>query len=368
VPILAERTFFHELSLEGAARYSDYSTIGGAFTWSVSGIYAPVRDLRLRGTYSQATRAPNIFELFSPQQGTVFRPADPCDQETIDALVAANDPNAQNRIANCLADVGPNFSDPLTARFPGTTGGNPALGEETAKTFTVGAVVQPRFLPGFTLSGDYYNITIEDAIAAVSAQDIVDNCYDSESFPNQFCDLFERGPNGGLSFLRQTQINFGKIETAGVDVSFNYNFRLGLNRFALRATANWVDKIDFFFDPGDPELVDPELKETGRPKWSGVGSLTYGRGPFSLTYRLQYLGPQLLRGVEGEDVGTLWGPEVRVDEYFVHDASFSLDVTERLTFYGGVNNFTDEEPIANSASYPVSPVGRFLFLGARAKF
>ncbi len=368
VPILAERTFFHELSVEGAARYSDYSTIGGAFTWSVSGIYAPVRDIRFRGTYSQATRAPNIFELFSPQQGTVFRPADPCDQANIDALVASGDSDAQNRVANCLADVGANFSDPLTARFPGTTGGNPDLGKETAKTFTVGAVLQPRFIPGLTLSADYYDITIEDAISAVSSQDIVDNCYDSETFPNQFCELFDRGPNGGLSFLRQTQINFGKIETAGVDVSANYGFSLGLNRFTLRATANWVDKLDFFFDPGDPELVDPELKETGRPEWSGVGSVTYARGPFSLTYRLQYLGPQVLRGVEIEDVGTLWGPEVRVDEYFVHDISFSADVTKRLTFYGGVNNVTDERPLANSSSYPVSPVGRFLFLGARAKF
>lgn len=368
VPIASERSFFHEVSVEGAARYSDYSTIGGAFTWSVSGIYAPVRDLRIRGTYSQAIRAPNIFELFSPQQGTVFRPADPCDQAAIDALVAAGDPNAQNRVKNCAADVGPNFSDPLTARFPGTTGGNPDLEEETAKTFTVGAVLQPRFLPGLTLSADYYDIRIEDAIAAVSAQDIVDNCYDSDTFPNQFCTLFERGPNGGLSFLRQTQINFGKIETAGVDVSLGYSFRLGENRFSLRGTANWVDKIDFFFDPGDPTLVDPELKETGRPEWSGVGSLTYGRGPFSITYRLQYLGPQVLRGVEIEDVGTLWGPEVRVGETFVHDLSFNVDVDERFTLYGGVNNLTDEEPFANAAAYPVSPVGRFFFVGARTRF
>lgn len=368
VPLLADRAFFHELSVEGAARYSDYSTIGGAFTWSVSGIYAPVRDLRLRGTYSQAIRAPNIFELFSPQQGTVFRPADPCDQAAIDALVASGDPNAQNRVKNCAADVGPNFSDPLTARFPGTTGGNPDLEEETAKTFTVGAVLQPRFIPGLTLSADYYDIRIEEAIAEVDDQDIVDNCYDSATFPNEFCELFERGPNGGLSFLRQTQINFGKIETAGVDVSVAYAFSLGRNRFSLRGTANWVDKLDFFFDPGDPTLVDPELKETGRPEWSGVGSVTYSRGPISLTYRLQYLGPQVLRGVEIEDVGTRFGPETRVDETFVHDISFNADVTDRLTFYGGVNNLTDKQPFANAASYPVSPVGRFLFLGARARF
>jgi outer membrane receptor protein involved in Fe transport len=368
IPLLADVPFAEELAVEGAARYSDYSTIGGAFTWSVSGIYAPVRDVRVRGTYSKAIRAPNIFELFSPQQGTTFRPIDPCDQSAIDALTAAGDPNAANRRTNCAADVGANFTDPLTARFAGSSGGNPDLEEETATTYTVGAVLQPRFLPGLTISADYYDISIKNAIAAVSAQDILDNCYDSATYPNQYCELFDRGPNGGLTFLRQTQLNFGKLETAGVDASIGYRFELGSNELSLRATANWVRKLNQFFDPGDPTLIDPELKELGRPEWSGVGAVTWTRGPVSLTYRLQYLGAQTLRGVEREDVGSLWGPEAKVGETFVHDIAFNFDVTEQLSFFGGVNNVADKEPFANASSYPVSPVGRFLFLGARARF
>jgi outer membrane receptor protein involved in Fe transport len=99
-----------------------------------------------------------------------------------------------------------------------------------------------------------------------------------------------------------------------------------------------------------------------------VGAVTWTRGPVSLTYRLQYLGAQTLRGVEREDVGSLWGPEAKVGETFVHDIAFNFDVTEQLSFFGGVNNVADKEPFANASSYPVSPVGRFLFLGARARF
>ena len=373
IPILADRPFFHELTLEGAARYSDYSTIGGTFTWSANGIYAPVRDLRIRGTYSKAVRAPNISELFSPQQGATFRPIDPCDVNSIQALLNSSDPanqaRGQRRQTNCAAaGIPAGFTDPLTARFSGTSGGNPDLEEETAKTFTAGAVLQPRFIPGLTISGDYYNIKIRNGISAVSSQNIVNSCYEAETFPNQFCDLFTRGANFGFNFLRQTQLNFGRLETSGVDATIAYNFSLGDHRIALRATGNWTEKLNQFFDPSNPTVVDPELGETGFPEWSGVGSATWTWGAYTVGYRLQYIGEQALAGVEIERQDVEFGPAGTAPEYFVHDVSFSIDATERFTFYGGVNNLTDKAPFANRVSYPVSPVGRFFFVGARARF
>ncbi|MBB3764943.1 TonB-dependent receptor domain-containing protein [Sphingomicrobium lutaoense] len=379
LPILADMPFANQLEVGGAARYSDYSNIGGTFTWNVNGIYAPVEDLKLRGTYARAVRAPNINELFSPDQGTVFRPADPCDLAQINALLAADPAAGALRRDNCYAELGVlgfdsvtnPYLDPLTARFSGTTGGNPDLDEETATTWTVGAVLQPRFIPGLVITADYYDIVIEDAISAVSAQDIVDSCYDASDFPNQFCGLFDRQTDlgspilGGFTFLRQRQLNFGRIETAGVDATIGYNFDLGMNEFALRATANWVDKIDFFFDPTDLSVVDPELREQGRPEWSGSGSVTWTRGDFSLGYRLQYIGSQAIGGVEIETADVVAGPEGFADEKFVHDLSFNFDVAEDMSIYGGVNNFTDVDPYPTNSAYPVSPYGRYYFLGFR---
>jgi outer membrane receptor protein involved in Fe transport len=378
LPILADTPFFEELTIGAAGRYADYSTVGGAFTWNVNGIWAPIEDIRFRGSYSKAIRAPNIAELFDPQQGATFRPSDPCDED--------NQNSTPNRLQNCIAAATAlgipnpaqfiaNYSDPLTARFSGTSGGNPDLEEETATTWTVGGVIQPRFIPGLTLSADYYSIRIEDAIAAVSAQDIVNTCYDNATFPNQFCSLFSRngtssGPTTfGFNFLRQTQINFGRIETSGVDATINYGFSLGENNFNLNLVGNWTEKLNRFFDPQDTTLVNPGLLETGAPEWSGLASASWNRGDFTLNYQLQYIGKQAIAAaVQIERIDLEFGPAGFAPEYWVHNMAASIDVTEDFTMTAGVNNLTDKEPFIASSAYPVNGIGRTLFIGVQAKF
>lgn len=378
LPILKDTPFFHELTVGGAARYSHYSTVGGTFTWNVNGIWAPIQDIRFRGSYSQAIRAPNIAELFDPAQGATFRPADPCD--------VINQNATPNRRANCIAAATalgiPNaaafiasYDDPLTARFSGTSGGNPNLTEETAKTFTVGGVLQPRFLPGLTISADYYSIKIEDAISAVTAQDIVNTCYDNATFPNQFCALFSRnGPNAGpttfgFNFLRQTQLNFGRIETAGIDASLDYRFSIGNSNFGLNIAGNWTDKVNRFFDPVDRTLVNPGLNELGAPEWSGVGTVTYNRGRFTLNYSLQYVGKQAAASViQIERIQTEFGPAGFAPEYWLHNIAASFAVAENFTVTAGINNISDREPYLASSAYPVSGIGRTFFVSAGATF
>jgi outer membrane receptor protein involved in Fe transport len=367
-----------EITVGAAARYADYSTIGGATTWNVNAVWAPVADLRLRATLSEAIRAPNISELFDPQQGATFRPSDPCDQTTLNAT--------PNRRANCIAAATAlgipnpatfiaNYSDPLTARFSGTSGGNPDLAEETASTWTVGAVFLPRWVPGLSFSVDYYSIEIEDAIAAVTAQDIVNTCYDNATFPNQFCDLIRRnGPGSGptafgFNFLQQTQLNFGRIETSGVDMQLNYGFGFRDYRFGVNLAANWTEKLNRFFDPIDTSLVNPGLNETGAPEWSGVGSLNVTRGPATVTWQTQYIGKQAIASaIQIERIQTEFGPAGFASSYLVHNLSGNYQVNDNLTAYAGVNNVADKEPYIASSAYPVSGMGRFYFAGLRAKF
>lgn len=376
LPVLKDMPFFYELSFGAAGRYADYSTVGGNFTWNVNGVWAPIPDIRFRGTYARAIRAPNIAELFDPQQGATFRPNDPCSQSNIDRLLASNDPTAQNRLNNCRADGIPvGYEDPLTARFSGTSGGNPNLQEETATTFTIGTVVQPRFVPGLSFSADYYSIKIEDAIQAVTAQDIVDTCYDLPTFPNDFCGLFTRNRTAGsttflgLNFLRQTQINFAQLETRGIDFQANYGFDIGKNNFNVRVAGNWTERLDRFFDPVDTTLVNPGLRELGAPEWSGFGSATWNRGAFTLSYGVQYIESTALASViQIERIDTEFGPAGFAKDYWIHNLSFNLDATDRMTFYGGINNLTDEEPYLSSSAYPVSGIGRSFFLGVTTRF
>ncbi|MEO1576907.1 MAG: TonB-dependent receptor, partial [Pseudomonadota bacterium] len=159
LPLVSDAPWARELTLDAAIRGSDYTTIGTATTWKTSISYTPVDDIRFRATISEAVRAPNINELFQPTVGITSRPADPCDAAQISAI-ATDDPERASRIqANCVADLNAigvdpfdngvySFADPLSAAFGGISSGNPDLSEETAETFSIGFVAQPRFLEG----------------------------------------------------------------------------------------------------------------------------------------------------------------------------------------------------------------------------
>ena len=375
LPILKGAPLAHELSVEAAVRHADYSTVGSAFTWNLAGTWAPVRDLRIRTSYSKAIRAPDIFELFSPQQAATFRPSDPCEIAPLNERVAAGLPNAATRKANCAAaltalGVDPNtYEDPLTARFAGTQGGNPNLAQEEATTLTVGFVVQPSAVPGLTFSADYYSIEIRDAIALVTPQNIVNSCYDLATFPNQFCGLFDRRADGGFQSLRQTQINFGRIETSGVDLTAGYSFNIGAHRFGLRTTINWTEKVNRYFDPVDTSRVNPGLGELSAPEWSGTATASWGRGGFNVNWRAQYVGKQAVASaVEIEDIATEFGAAGYAKAMWVHNLAASYAFRPGMEVFGGINNITNEEPYRASSAYPVSGVGRSYFVGVRAKF
>jgi outer membrane receptor protein involved in Fe transport len=376
LPLLKGRPFAHELGIDAAVRFANYSTIGNATTWNLAPSWSPTPDFKLRGSYSKAIRAPDIFELFSPQQAATFRPSDPCSISDLNQRIANNLPNAETRKANCATaltalGIDPNtYEDPLTARFAGTSGGNPNLSEESATTWTAGFVITPRALPGFSLSLDYYSIEIQDAIAAVTAQNIVNSCYDLATFPNQFCGLFDRRTdNGGFASLRQVQVNFGRIETTGADLDMKYQLRLGGDRINLGLKLNYIEKLNRFFDPVRTDLVNPAKGELSVPEWSGVLSAAWTRSNITVGWRGQYIGEQgVASAVQIEDVAVEFGPAGIAPAMWVHNLSASWQYSKNITVAGGVNNLTNEKPYRASSAYPVSGVGRTFFAGVRAKF
>lgn len=373
VPVLSDLRLARELTVDAAFRYSDYSTVGANNTWKVGAVWAPIDAVRVRTNRSQAVRAPNIFELFSPDQAAFFRPVDPCAQSEIDSLVGADPETAAIRAANCrAAGIPAGFVDPLSARFAGVSGGNENLREETADTTMFGVVLQPPRVSGLTLSIDYWEMTVKDAIVAVDDQDIVDNCYDAPTFPSDYCSLFTRNTNpaspqfNGLNFLRQTQLNFGAIEATGIDLVARYAFRVGRHALTLGTQATKQHKLDFFFDPGDPTAVDPELGESFRPEVAGNLSLSWSRGAFAASWMGRYIGEQLERDAEIETYQTQYGPAALADDLWVHDLTARFTLNDRLGFFAGLQNVTDEKPHRSQFSWPTGPRGRYLFLGAQA--
>ena len=371
VPLVTDKKFFQNLSVDGAVRFSDYSTIGLSTTWKLGTNWVVDDSLSLRGTLSQAIRAPNITELFSPEQPAFFRPVDPCDSTIIPTA-----PNPALRAANCLADGIPaDFIDPLTARFAGVTGGNPSLEQETADTITIGGVFTPSFIEGLSLTIDYWDVRIDNIIANVSAQDTVDQCYDATTFPNAFCGAFTRvrdansPTNLGFNFLRQSTINFARSEADGIDFAANYGFDLAGNDIGLRVVGTRQFNLNNFFDPTDLTNVNPELGEILRPKWSGNAVVSLQRGPFAASVQGSYQSRQTLAGAEIETVVTTFGPTNGFSsKSYIFDANTSYEWNDNFTVYGGVNNFTGEDPFLTQTAFPSSPRGRFFFGGVRITY
>tara|TARA_R100000306_G_scaffold25596_2_gene28788 strand:- start:52043 stop:55468 length:3426 start_codon:yes stop_codon:yes gene_type:complete len=380
LPILAGLPLAETLTVDAAFRRADYSTFGSNDTYSVGGVWAPVMDFRIRANYSEAVRVPNLFELYSPEQGQSFRPNDPCDASQI-----ASGPNPALRQANCVADLTANgvqqskifdangnyiFVDPLSAGFPGVVGGNPNLKPEIATTETVGFVFQPRFLEGFTMSMDYWNIEIEEAIAEISSQNIVNSCYDAASINNPFCELIQRNStstsaqSGGFVFLRQTQLNFGEALAEGVDLNLSYRFQLADYNISLSTNVTKQLKLDFVepTNPGEEAVVDEDLLEMRSPEYAGQLSATVGRDNWSISLRSQYLSEMALTGPIETAVQN-YGEGIFTDEFYSHNLSGNYQFNDTVRFYGGISNITDEKPFITERAYPVSPVGRSYFLG-----
>lgn len=376
LPLLVRQPGAEELTLDAAYRYSDYSTLGGTDSWNLRLTYAPISDVRFRSTLSQTVRAPNINELFSPLQAATARPLDPCDAANIGD-------GSEHRAANCAADGIPTeFTDPLTARFSGFTGGNPDLDVETADTFTFGVVLEPRFAPGLSVTVDWYDIEIEDGIDSIGVQQLVNACYDAASFPNQFCEQFTRDRNSdsptflGFQSFVSSDLNFAKITTQGIDYAVRYRLELGRLAGALDpygsltfgVMGNWVRKLDRFEDPVDDSIVNDLLYENGQPRNVLNTFARWHWDRLTLNWQARYWGrflefsPRLeienVDNVENAWTGRMWR----------HDFSGSFAINDIFGVTGGVHNVFDKKPVLTSRFYPVGVTGREYFLGVNARF
>ena len=374
LPIFVDRPFAKEFTLDAAYRRADYSTSGVAETWKAGLSWAPVSDLSFRATISEAIRAPNISELFDPALPiTIAATADPCDPGNVGLGTSA-------REGNCIADLqaagvpltsivdgSGNYiwNNPLTGRFAGTSGGNPELDPETSKSVTIGAVFQPSFLDNFTLTVDYWEIEIENAISAVGSTDILEGCLDSASYPNvPFCTAFIRRADGGLTDLTTGQINFAKQEASGVDFAAAYSFDYKENTFGARLVGSYQEKLDNFYNPLDLTESNSDISEVQLPELSGNLTLSWDRGPFGVALQTTYMDQQTVATYSVlQDHLDAYGAGAYFDETYIFDLNGSYEFSDKITFFGGVNNIADEEPFATQTAWPVGPRGRYFFAG-----
>jgi len=391
VPILADVPFFHSLELNGAARYSNYSNnVGNVFTWAAGAKWAPVPDLTLRGQFQRATRAPTVEALFLGQSEGFPGFADYCRQAVAKTNATLNASCISNGVPAAL--VGTAFGAGNT-QVRAIFGGNPDLEAETSDTFTIGGVLQPSFAPGLSITVDYYDIKITNAIltAGVGATNVRDACFGTptnnfQPFDTNFCDAIPRDPtNFDVDRLQDTNANAGFFKTRGVDFEVRYGFPLGFgimggedSRLNFRISGTHL--LEFQTNPIafiDDLLVDCAGKfglTCGDPyaKWRGTGTISWITGPATIQFRASYVGPTSDDGGAGDGVFV-----ERISGYTTFDLSAGFDINENFRATFGINNLADTDPkfVADANdqqanTYPATydVLGRRFFVSVSTKF
>ena len=373
VPVFSKAPFAYNLSFGAALRLSDYSTVGKTTTWKVDATYAPIADISFRGTWSEAVRAPNITELFAPRNGGFTFISDPCDPSFLKE-------GTQYRAQNCrtvlsalgltpaqIAAFNPENDPQATVSLPGFSGGNRDLREETARTWTAGVVVRPRFIPGLIASCDWWDITLKNAINTPSAEELAQLCVDQPTVDNVYCANITRSSSTGYisSYFVQPQ-NVANFRTAGADFKLNYSFKTEkAGAFSIGLVGGYLHRLEFIATPGAP--VNDNRLEAYNPKWNATGDLTWKIDRLTVNYGISWFS-KTRRYTTEELTGN---PDIAAPQYiwykekWQHDIYVALDVNDRFRFFMGANNIFDQQPAIAASNYPVSFVGRYLYAGAK---
>lgn len=213
VPLLKDVPGAEVLDFNGAVRYTDYSVSGQVTTWKAGLIWGPIEDARFRFTKSRDIRAPGLGELFNKGSGGTGN----------------------------NTDLAPGMNN-ATYFMQSQTIGNMNLKPEEADTTGVGVVLTPRFLPGFTMSVDYYKIEVDGTLYVRSSREIIEGCYLSGD--QQMCSQIARDANGFISVITSFPENIVGEVASGIDVDATYRLPVGPGDLTLRGMATFVDKLE----------------------------------------------------------------------------------------------------------------------------
>ena len=387
VPLLADLPLIKKLEVNGAYRYSYYSTAAKSVnTYSGGAVWSLIDDISLRGQYSRAVRAPTVSDLFSGASQDFPAATDPCT-----TAVARTNTNLN---ASCVATGVPaaligSAYDGGSTQIQTVNGGNPALREETSDTYTAGIVLQPRFLPGFSFTADYYKIKIANYISTVGTTNLIRACYgDADNgytpYDSSYCSSLPRDTNSyAITDAANSLANTGGVSTRGVDFEARYGMPLNFGAFGsttsrldLRFSGTRLIAFDY-----NPVAAIPNLtidcagkfgQTCGNPyaKWRLSTRATYATGPMTVSVLYRHLS-----AVKDDDSATTYAVE-KIKAYDYFDLTAAFKIQNGFTWSVGVNNvFNKQPPIlgdnqqqANTYPSTYDPYGRAFFVSTNVSF
>lgn len=393
LPILEDQPFAKLLSIDGAYRYSDYNSGTTTDTYKFGAEWAPVDDVRFRGSFQKSVRAPNIIELFASQGAGLFNLGfDPCDDVNNPGPVPAQCIGTNPWQATLVQSQGGGLNNPA-GQYNGIFGGNPNLQPEEAESTTLGVVFTPSFAPGLQVSIDYWDIELTNAIAA-PAQAIVANCYYGNDLNS--CALITRNAQGRIRNNAQgvtaINTNIGGTTTNGWDINASYGFDIGsygnVNLSMIGTLVNELvtdvgggtvfpayDCVGKWGNASVCGVPTPEWRHRARASWTTPWNIEVNAtwryfGEVQRETLVPFPGT-LVPPTGNNSIGSSWDAE----HYF--DLAGNWTVFDNVNLRFGVNNVLDNDPplgtntnTANGNTFPQTydSLGRYFFLGATLDF
>ncbi len=345
------------LTFEGSARWVNNSLAGSDLTWAAGGTLTPrlpeaLSGLTLRGVFTHAIRAPAATELFLGTSPIRTTATDPCDRRFYRA-----GEKPELRAANCraaLAVVGAGDpagfdSDILTIGVTGTQSGNPALENERADSWSLGAVYEPAFAPGLRLSADWIDVHLEDGIQILSAGDLLAACYESETYPDTpACSGFTRGTGaqaGQIVDFTSTYYNTTELDFAGLIAAAEYETALedwASGRLSLAGRLFHAAGFRTRAFPGG--IVEDVADTVAVPDWEALLTAGYERDAFDVSLRVRWTDSvKIESGLTLEDL-----PVTTVDDYFVAGATLGYEIRDGVRAQLAIANLFDAAPPRNA--------------------
>jgi iron complex outermembrane recepter protein len=384
VPLVQGVKFVDSLTFEGGYRTSDYSSAGKADTYKLALSWAPISDVRLRASYQQAVRAPNVIELFSPQLGGNYTGTDPCagpsPTASLEKCMLTGVTAAQyGLITECPAGLCTSIG-----------GGNPALAPEDATSFTYGVIFRPSALPGFNAVVDFYDIEVTNVVGQIGAATIVNQCLATGD--PLYCARIRRNPNGLLFGGSNNDVgvfdinaNLGFLRARGVDVEASYPLELAdLGSVGLSFVGSYTKSFETEGLPGAGSYDCAGLFGTvcgvPHPRWQHALRATWDvPADFDVSLNWRYIKGTTFDGnVVGDPFLSQGTDADNISDYNYFDLSGAYTY-KSATLRVGVNNIFDKTPPVfdgnvntnqNGNTYPqrYDGLGRTIFFAVSTQF
>ena len=401
VPLVSEDMdipLIRSLNLQLAGRAEHFRDINEtAIVPRVAASWTVLPGLMFRGAWSQGFRAPNLVQV--NDEGTTRS-------------------NTRDDFVRCQAQVEKGIITDLGV-CPGEgvisfRSGTDQLRPEDSESINLGVVLEPEFIPGLTLTADYWRVkqtglvgTFGDdnaiALDLLLRQNGSSNPNVIRAAPTQEqIDLYagtSLAPAGDIIRVLDPYLNLDSRVSKGWDFGLSYNVpEFGIGKFRLRFNAARLEGFVQSAGPDGQTLLDavadgslpPEvrveglgqlLELDGRPKWRFSGSVNWGSGPIDLSVFANYVGEVWNTSVTRDVPIVSDDPNAnfyRVNDMLTINTAFTFTIDSDGPLDGtrlrvGVNNLFDKDPPLADETYGFlsqlhSPRGRVIRFEIRKNF